>query len=72
MVRGYNFGFSTFLNGVFLGSSQGRSNRETGGGIDLVNATYTFPEGLVGKSNVLTLVIDHMGEPFVVLECVRS
>ncbi|CAE6472777.1 unnamed protein product [Rhizoctonia solani] len=58
---GYNFGFSAFLNGQFLGSGQGRSGSDAAGGIDLVNATYTFPAGLVGKENVLTVVVDNMG-----------
>ncbi|KDN41542.1 hypothetical protein RSAG8_07343, partial [Rhizoctonia solani AG-8 WAC10335] len=58
---GYNFGFSAFLNGQFLGSGQGRSGSDSAGGIDLVNATYTFPAGLVGKENVLTVVVDNMG-----------
>ncbi|CAE7074419.1 unnamed protein product [Rhizoctonia solani] len=58
---GYNFGFSAFLNGQFLGSGQGRSGSDPAGGIDLVNATYTFPAGLVGKDNVLTVVVDNMG-----------
>lgn len=54
MVRGYGFGFSAFLNGVFIGSGEGN-------GVDLVNATYTFPAGAVGKANVVTVVVDHMG-----------
>ncbi|EUC55104.1 glycoside hydrolase family 35 protein [Rhizoctonia solani AG-3 Rhs1AP] len=58
---GYNFGFSAFLNGQFLGSGQGRSGSDAAGGIDLVNATYAFPAGLVGKENVLTVVVDNMG-----------
>ncbi|GAB1521013.1 hypothetical protein RhiTH_004103 [Rhizoctonia solani] len=58
---GYNFGFSAFLNGVFLGSGQGRSGSDPAGGIDLVNATYTFPVGSVGKENVITVVVDNMG-----------
>ncbi|KAG8687962.1 hypothetical protein FRC08_011692, partial [Ceratobasidium sp. 394] len=60
---GYNFGFSAFLNGVFLGSGQGRSGSDAAGGIDLVNGTYTFPAGLVtpGKTNVVTVVVDNMG-----------
>ncbi|KAG8796599.1 hypothetical protein FRC12_016586 [Ceratobasidium sp. 428] len=60
---GYNFGFSAFLNGVFLGSGQGRSGSDSAGGIDLVNATYTFPTGVVtpGKKNVVTVVVDNMG-----------
>ncbi|KAG8731854.1 hypothetical protein FRC10_001402, partial [Ceratobasidium sp. 414] len=60
---GFNFGFSAFLNGVFLGSGQGRSDRDAAGGIDLVHGTYTFPAGLVtpGKANVVTVVVDNMG-----------
>ncbi|KAF8601279.1 hypothetical protein BDV93DRAFT_545951 [Ceratobasidium sp. AG-I] len=51
---GYGFGFSAFLNGQFLGSGEGN-------GVDLVNATYTFPAGALGKTNVVTVVVDHMG-----------
>lgn len=58
---GYNFGFSAFLNGAFLGSGQGRSGSDAAGGIDLVNATYTFPAGVIGTENVLTVVVDNMG-----------
>ncbi|KAH7318895.1 glycoside hydrolase superfamily [Rhizoctonia solani] len=58
---GYNFGFSAFLNGQFLGSGQGRSANDPAGGLDLVNATYTFPTDLVGKENVVTVVVDNMG-----------
>ncbi|QRV78064.1 glycoside hydrolase family 35 protein [Ceratobasidium sp. AG-Ba] len=60
---GFNFGFSAFLNGVFLGSGQGTSENDPTGGKDLVNATYAFPAGVVipGKPNVVTVVIDHMG-----------
>lgn len=53
--RGYGFGFSAFLNGVFIGSG-------VGNGVDLVNATYTFPVGAVVKTNVVTVVVDHMGK----------
>lgn len=49
--RGYNFGFSAFLNGQFLGSGQGRSGSDPAGGIDLVNATYTFPTGFDGRGS---------------------
>ncbi|KAG9081537.1 hypothetical protein FRC06_005514, partial [Ceratobasidium sp. 370] len=57
---GYNFGFSAFLNGVFLGSDQG--NR-AGKSIDLVTVSYTFPADLItpGKANVVTVVVDNMG-----------
>ncbi|CAE6542312.1 unnamed protein product [Rhizoctonia solani] len=54
---GTNFGFSAFLNGAFLGSGPGISNK----GAELVNVTYTFPTGSVGRDNVLTVVVDHMG-----------
>ncbi|KAG9124447.1 hypothetical protein FRC07_011605 [Ceratobasidium sp. 392] len=50
---GSNTGYSAFLNGVFLGSETGQP--------ELFNATYTFPTGLVGSKNVLTVVVDGMG-----------
>ncbi|KAG9085345.1 hypothetical protein FRC06_003654 [Ceratobasidium sp. 370] len=58
---GFNFGYSAFLNGVFLGSGQGRPENDPSGGTELVNATYTFPAGVVGSKNVLTIVVDNMG-----------
>ncbi|KAG8731749.1 hypothetical protein FRC10_001462 [Ceratobasidium sp. 414] len=58
---GFNFGYSAFLNGVFLGSGQGRPENDPSGGTDLVNATYTFPAGVLGSKNVLTIVVDNMG-----------
>ncbi|KAH7318896.1 glycoside hydrolase superfamily [Rhizoctonia solani] len=58
---GFNFGFSAFLNGAFLGSGQGRPENDPSGGTDLVNVTYTFPVGTVGRDNVLTVVVDNMG-----------
>ncbi|CAE6436343.1 unnamed protein product [Rhizoctonia solani] len=58
---GFNFGFSAFLNGAFLGSGQGRPENDPSGGTDLVNVTYTFPTGAVGRDNVLTVVVDNMG-----------
>ncbi|KAF8601278.1 glycoside hydrolase family 35 protein [Ceratobasidium sp. AG-I] len=46
---GFNFGFSTFLNGVFLSSGQGRSNRETGGlDEDWPPDTFKAPRGIRG------------------------
>ncbi|KAG8686476.1 hypothetical protein FRC11_008917 [Ceratobasidium sp. 423] len=58
---GYNFGFSAFLNGQFLGSGQGRSANDPAGGLDLVNVTYSFPVDLVENMNVVTIVVDNMG-----------
>ncbi|KAG8783246.1 hypothetical protein FRC12_019925 [Ceratobasidium sp. 428] len=58
---GFNFGFSAFLNGVFLGSGGGRPENDPSGGTDHANVTYTFPTGLVGAKNVLTVVVDNMG-----------
>ena len=52
--RGDSFGFSVFLNGVFLGSGQGN-------GTDLINATYEFLAEGLGAANVVTVVVDHMG-----------
>ncbi|KAG9086576.1 hypothetical protein FS749_003554 [Ceratobasidium sp. UAMH 11750] len=50
-----------FLNGVFLGSGQDRPENDPSGGTHLVNATYTFPAGVVGSKNALTIVVDNMG-----------
>lgn len=60
-TSGFNFGFSAFINGVFLGSGQGRSSSDPAGGVDLVEATYTFPAGVVGSDNVVTVVLDNTG-----------
>ncbi|KAF8601289.1 hypothetical protein BDV93DRAFT_495966 [Ceratobasidium sp. AG-I] len=51
---GDGFGFSVFLNGAFLGSGQGN-------GTDLVSATYVFPADVVAITNVVTVLVDHMG-----------
>ncbi|CUA69464.1 hypothetical protein RSOLAG22IIIB_08477 [Rhizoctonia solani] len=56
---GYNFGFSAFLNGRFLGSGQGRGANDPDGGLDKVNVTYPFSEGLE-RENVLTVVVDNL------------
>ncbi|KAF8670795.1 Beta-galactosidase, domain 3 [Rhizoctonia solani] len=58
---GFNFGFSAFLNGAFLGSGQGRPESDPSGGTDLVNVTYTFPVGSIQRDNILTVVVDNMG-----------
>ncbi|QRW20547.1 glycoside hydrolase family 35 protein [Rhizoctonia solani] len=58
---GFNFGFSAFLNGAFLGSGQGRPESDPSGGTDLVNVTYTFPVGSIERDNILTVVVDNMG-----------
>ncbi|CAE6453872.1 unnamed protein product [Rhizoctonia solani] len=58
---GYNFGFSAFLNGQFLGSGQGRAAIDPAGRLDLVNATFSFPNNAVGTENVVTVVVDNMG-----------
>ncbi|KAG9113373.1 hypothetical protein FRC07_007781, partial [Ceratobasidium sp. 392] len=50
---GSYFGYSAFLNGVFLGSGQSSS--------DIIEANYTFPAGAVGTDNVLTVVMDNTG-----------
>ncbi|KAF8751739.1 Beta-galactosidase, domain 3 [Rhizoctonia solani] len=60
---GFNFGFSAFLNGAFLGSGQGRPESDPSGGTDLVNVTYTFPVGSIQRDNILTVVVDNMGSP---------
>ncbi|CAE6404215.1 unnamed protein product [Rhizoctonia solani] len=58
---GYNFGFSAFLNGQFLGSGQGRAAIDPSGRLDLVNATFTFHDHVVKEENVVTVVVDNMG-----------
>ncbi|KAG8680419.1 hypothetical protein FRC11_002521, partial [Ceratobasidium sp. 423] len=55
------YDFRAFLNGIFLGSGQGRSNESPEGAITLINSTYMFPAGSVQSENVITVVIDHMG-----------
>ncbi|ELU35839.1 hypothetical protein AG1IA_10131 [Rhizoctonia solani AG-1 IA] len=40
--RGYNFGFSAFLNGQFLGSGQGRAATDPAGQLDLICDVYLF------------------------------
>ncbi|ELU35685.1 hypothetical protein AG1IA_10285 [Rhizoctonia solani AG-1 IA] len=59
--RGYNFGFSAFLNGQFLGSGQGRAVIDPSGRLVLVNATFTFPDHVVKEENVVTVVVDNIG-----------
>lgn len=46
---------------MFLGSGQGTSK------VNLVDTNYTFPTGVVGSTNVLTVVVDNMGESLLVL-----
>ncbi|KAG8727773.1 hypothetical protein FRC10_005653, partial [Ceratobasidium sp. 414] len=54
---GNYFGYSVFLNGVFLESDQAR------GDWDHVTKDIWFPDGLVmaDKTNVVTVVVDNMG-----------
>ncbi|KAF5351319.1 hypothetical protein D9758_008015 [Tetrapyrgos nigripes] len=54
---GFAGGYSAFLNGVFLGSSQGNST------VSLSTDTWIFPAGALrsGKENVLVVIQDHMG-----------
>ncbi|CAE6536961.1 unnamed protein product [Rhizoctonia solani] len=47
------FGYSAFLNEVFLGSGQSSS--------DIIEANYTFPAGVVGNDNVFTVLLDNTG-----------
>ncbi|KAF8704522.1 Beta-galactosidase, domain 3, partial [Rhizoctonia solani] len=61
LYRGYNFGFSAFLNGQFLGSGQGRAAIDPSGRLVLVNATFTFPDHVVKEENVVSVVVDNMG-----------
>ncbi|KAJ1308106.1 hypothetical protein OPQ81_002169 [Rhizoctonia solani] len=42
-----------FLNGAFLGSGQSST--------DIIEANYTFPSGVVGTDNVLTVLLDNTG-----------
>ncbi|KEP45521.1 glycoside hydrolase family 35 protein [Rhizoctonia solani 123E] len=56
---GYNFAFSAFLNGRFLGSGEGRGANDPAGGLDKVNVTYTFDH--LERENVITVVVDNMG-----------
>jgi len=54
---GFAFGYSAFLNGVFLGSNQGNAT------VSMTQDTWKIPNNTlrVGQDNVLTVVQDHMG-----------
>ncbi|KAH8093824.1 glycoside hydrolase family 35 protein [Cristinia sonorae] len=54
---GLVFGYSAFLNGVFLGSGQGTTTSS------IASNVWEIPQGSlrVGKDNVLTILQDHMG-----------
>ena len=60
--RGFNFGYSAWINSKFLGSNQGTNQYSSGGGIDHTNDTWTFNvDDLVDGDNVLTVVLDQTG-----------
>ncbi|KAI0690966.1 glycoside hydrolase family 35 protein [Cytidiella melzeri] len=54
---GLAFAYSAFLNGVFLGSSEGSST------VSMTSDSWAIPKNTlrVGQNNVLTVVQDHMG-----------
>jgi hypothetical protein len=54
---GFGHGYSTWLNGVFLGSSQGNST------VSLTTDQWNIPNGTLklGEDNILTVLQDHMG-----------
>ncbi|KIJ54226.1 glycoside hydrolase family 35 protein [Sphaerobolus stellatus SS14] len=54
---GFAFGYSAFLNGVFLGSNQGTPT------VSLTTDVWPIPNNtlVVGEDNVLTVFQDHMG-----------
>ncbi|KAF8578602.1 glycoside hydrolase family 35 protein [Ramaria rubella] len=54
---GFVFGYSAFLNGVFLGSSQGSPT------VSLTTDVWSIPNNTlaIGRDNVLTVFQDHMG-----------
>jgi hypothetical protein len=52
---GNAFGHTIWLNSTFLGSYTGNPSYEDS------NTTYTLPALHVGSSNVITILIDHMG-----------
>jgi hypothetical protein len=59
--RGFNFGYSAWVNNVFLGSSQGTNQYTTK--IDLTNVTWTLPSSaLKSGDNVVTVVFDQTGK----------
>ncbi|CAL1714365.1 unnamed protein product [Somion occarium] len=54
---GFAFGYSAFLNGVFVGSNQGSST------VSQATDVWTFPQRAVkiGQDNVVVVFQDHMG-----------
>jgi hypothetical protein len=62
--RGFNFGYSAWINAQFLGSSQGTNQYSAGGGVDHTNDTWSFDAvDLNEGDNVLTVVLDPTGKP---------
>ncbi|KAL1742367.1 glycoside hydrolase family 35 protein [Schizophyllum fasciatum] len=57
VMGGFAFGYTAWLNGVFLGSGQGNST------VSELNDTWPVPEDTlrVGEDNVLVILQDHMG-----------
>lgn len=61
-LRGFNFGYSAFLNSKFIGSNQGTNQYSANGGTDMTNDTWTFaPADLAAGDNVLTVIVDPTG-----------
>ncbi|KAH8833226.1 glycoside hydrolase family 35 protein [Flagelloscypha sp. PMI_526] len=54
---GFAFGYTAWLNSVFLGSNQGNAT------VSETTDTWTIPNGTlkVGEDNVLVVLMDHMG-----------
>ncbi|CAK5268305.1 unnamed protein product [Mycena citricolor] len=59
VMYGFAGGYSAWLNGIFLGSSQGNAT------VSSSSDVWVFPSGAVkaGKTNVLVVLQDHMGLP---------
>ncbi|CAK5269747.1 unnamed protein product [Mycena citricolor] len=57
VMYGFAGGYSAWLNGIFLGSSQGNAT------VSSSSDVWVFPSGAVktGKTNVLVVLQDHMG-----------
>ncbi|ETW78704.1 glycoside hydrolase family 35 protein [Heterobasidion irregulare TC 32-1] len=54
---GYGFGYSAFLNGVFLGSNQGNAS------VSMTTDSWKIPSSTlqIGKDNVVVVIQDHTG-----------
>lgn len=61
--RGFNFGYSAWINSHFLGSSQGTNQYSADGGQDMANDTWTFDASQLNEGdNVVTVVVDPTGK----------